>query len=122
MWRLRAAIFLAVVLPSFSCGAPDEQILRECAANKWEAYRPVIGAYVDNKRSGDKELAEALAFFAEIEKVSGITIRWNISGTMDLLLYTSDTIDDIHRIDGWYEQNRLKLRCVNDSSRLVLID
>lgn len=122
MWRLRAAIVLAVVLPSFSCRNPDEQMLRECAANRWEAYRPIIGAYVDNKRTGDKELAEALAFFSEVESVSGITIRWNIAGTMDLLLVTEDTVSDIRRIDEWYAQNRLRLRCVNDSSRLVLID
>jgi len=45
-----------------------------CGENRWIAYRTVIGADVENEPTGDKELAEALVFFGEIENISGMAM------------------------------------------------
>ena len=116
-------IFLVAIVMALSASSCDKVAsgTAECVKEKWEKYRPVVEWHANGQLPTDEQqLEEAADFLDQVGDLAGIPIRWDIVGTLDILLITEDTKKDLEGLDSWYARHWEQLRCENGTDRIVL--
>lgn len=109
---------IALGLAFLSCR--DYTAANSRAKEIWKEHRKVVKEFMSGQRDDMKEFESSLIFFDSLHDLTGVNIRANISGALGLVFPTEGTVEDMGRIDNWYEHNKNRIIWDEESSRIVL--